>query len=242
MYQIDGLVDRIIMLEAKDYAKRNKKVPLSALQKQEGALTDLSGITEGYFASATNYTKPAIQYTQSSGSNPMQKKITPFNIRKSNAEDTKGRIQRIAVQINALWPEFRPDSFRIQWKDQQNLDKFNAYLQSCGQLQVRIRLDKLYDDNSNQVITIEELIKSQQPKINKEDKEVDGEFVITANIKIENQLFKIKGIKYIADVIHLLNDFEVKKNGDAIMLAKCNDLGIDTLRTDDELQQALGRL
>ena len=52
-------------------------------------------------------------------------------------------------------------------------------------------------------------------------------------------MFHIKGITYIADIITELNDFEVKQEGDAIMLAKCDDLDINTLITDVELKQAL---
>lgn len=47
LYQIDGLVDEIIMIEAKDYQKRNSKVPRADLQKQEGALSDLPCINMG---------------------------------------------------------------------------------------------------------------------------------------------------------------------------------------------------
>ena len=38
LYQIDGLVDQIIMIEAKDYQKRNSKVPRSDLQNTLKAL------------------------------------------------------------------------------------------------------------------------------------------------------------------------------------------------------------
>ena len=82
VYQIDGLVEKIIMIEAKDYAKRNHKVSRSDLQKQEGALIDLPRVGEGYFASATGYTKPARQYAEGTKTNEHAKPITPFNMKK----------------------------------------------------------------------------------------------------------------------------------------------------------------
>lgn len=66
-----------------------------------------------------------------------------------------------------------------------------------------------------------------------------GHLHIDAYVSAAGKLFHIKGITYIADIITELNDFEVKQEGDAIMLAKCDDLDINTLITDVELKQAL---
>ncbi len=74
-YQLDGLIDRDIMIEAKDYTKRKEKVGREDLQKMQGALTDLPQIKKGYFTSATKYTEPAQKYAKGSSTNTFQKEI-----------------------------------------------------------------------------------------------------------------------------------------------------------------------
>lgn len=242
VYQIDGLVDRIIMIEAKDYAKRNGKVPRSDLQKQEGALIDLPEIEEGYFASATGYTKPARQYAEATKTNRNAKTITPFNIRKSTCEDEKGRIKAIKVIIDTVSVEYRPQEFQIVWFDDQVYQAFQAALVATGNNNVCLSFSHLYDDNGEPCTTIEEISRSQQPKVQKGDAEVEGIFSVEANIKVFSQLFKIKGIKFKADIIHHIRDFEIKKEGETIILAQCEDLAIDTLLTDWEIKDALRRM
>lgn len=58
-YQIDGLLNGKIMVESKDYTIEDKKVGRPDLQKMQGALTDLPDIEEGYFTSATKYSRDA---------------------------------------------------------------------------------------------------------------------------------------------------------------------------------------
>ena len=236
LYQIDGLVDQIIMIEAKDYQKRNSKVPRSDLQKQEGALSDLPNIDKGFFASATSFTKPALQYAKGSTTNPMQKPILPFNIRKSIDEDKKNRIETIEVQIDCMWPEFRSNEFKIIFPNDDIEEKLKT---ACMNSKEPLRIDTLYDSDGCFLKTIVDLTKEQQPKITEGEQVIHGEFSINAYIKFQSNLYKISGISYVADVVHLLDDFEVKKEGDAIILAKCSDLNIDKLITDNELKRAL---
>lgn len=100
LYQIDGLVDEIIMIEAKDYQKRNSKVPRADLQKQEGALSDLPCINMGG-AFATDFTKPPHQFAKGSTNNPLQKPIIPFDIHKSE-EDKKGVVFLLSFLVKAF--------------------------------------------------------------------------------------------------------------------------------------------
>lgn len=242
IYQIDGLVEEIIMVEAKDYAKRNGKVPRSDLQKQEGALIDLSNIEEGYFASPTGYTRPARQYAEGTKSNDNAKKITPFDIRKSTDEDEKGRIKAFDITMDTICIEYRQEDFHIIWYDDSVLSSFQQALQAFGQNEIKMTIGQFYDDNGVPSITMEEVTRSQQPPVQDGDKVIKGMFHVDANIKQFDKLFKIKGIGYTADVIHHIRKFEVKKKGENIMLAKCDELGIDTLLTDQEIKDALKRL
>lgn len=242
IYQIDGLVDKIIMVEAKDYAKRNSKVSRGDLQKQEGALTDLEGITEGYFASATDFTIPARKYAKGTAVNEMQKEIKAFDIRKSSEDDKKGRIQVINVKMVARWPEYRPDGFRIIWYDKATEAAFLQHSLNVDPADRGFQIHVFYDGQGNVIDTIENVSKTQSPKYLDTDTEVYGTFNIDAYVSAAGKLFHIKGITYIADIITELNDFEVKKEGDALMLAKCDDLDINTLITDVELKLALLKL
>ena len=242
VYQIDGLVEKIIMIEAKDYAKRNHKVSRSDLQKQEGALIDLPRVGEGYFASATGYTKPARQYAEGTKTNEHAKPITPFNIRKSTVEDEKGRIKVIAVKMDFASVEYRPDEFQIVWYDDQVRQAFESALKAIGNDSIGLSFSYLYDDEGNPSITIEEISRSQQPTFKEGEAEVEGMFTVEANIKAFDRLFKIKGIRYKADIVHHIKNFEVKKEGEALLLAQCEDLSIDTLLTDREIKEALRKL
>lgn len=242
IYQIDGLVDKIIMVEAKDYAKRNSKVGRGDLQKQEGALTDLEDITEGYFASATDFTTPARKYAKGTTANEVQKEIKTFDIRMSSEDDMKGRVKVINVKMIARWPEFRPNGFRIIWYDKATEVAFQQHSSSMDPTYIGFQIHVFYDALGNVIDTIENVSETQQPKYSDSDTEVSGTFNVDAYISVADKLFHIKGISYIADIITELNDFEVKKEGDALMLAKCDDLDINTLITDVELKQSLLKL
>lgn len=107
-YQIDGLLNGDIMVEveSKDYTLDDRKVGRPDIQKLQGALTDLSQIKEGYFTSATDYSRDAKKYAKGTETNEKQKEITTFDVRPSNEEDKKGRVLSIHVTMKWAAPNF----------------------------------------------------------------------------------------------------------------------------------------
>lgn len=101
-YQIDALVKNklaTIFVECKDNTEKDKPTPRADILKLAGALNNLD-INMGILASATGFTKPTIQYSESTKVNPHAKEIELFLIRPSNDEDTKGLIMSLCVSLD----------------------------------------------------------------------------------------------------------------------------------------------
>ena len=99
------------MIEAKDYTIRNDKVGRDDIQKLSGALSDLENISKGVFASATDYTKPAKQYAESTPQMPNAKPIELYDIRPSTELDEKGRVKKICVKMHIVNPVFEKGTY-----------------------------------------------------------------------------------------------------------------------------------
>lgn len=158
-YQLDGLIDGNIMVEAKDYTKRKDKVGRDDLQKLEGALTDLPQIKKGYFTSATEYTEPAQKYATGSSTNPLQKEIIPIELRPSTEEDEKGRIFQIQLDLTMVSPDFSNGKYNILFSDENERLKLKNYLHNSGLLKLHLKIEKLYDSDGKVIETIENLYK-----------------------------------------------------------------------------------
>ena len=100
-HQIDGIIGSSTMLECKDYTVAKNKVGLGEVEQMEGALTDLPQFNEGYFASATPFTKDAMKYAEATEKNPLHKPIIPVEIRPSTPDDELNRIKVIHINLNA---------------------------------------------------------------------------------------------------------------------------------------------
>lgn len=101
-YQIDALVKNklgSIFVECKDNIEKNKPTPRSDIQKLAGALNNLD-VNAGILASATGFTKPTIQYSESTKINPNAKEIELFLIRPSKKEDIEGLIMSICIALD----------------------------------------------------------------------------------------------------------------------------------------------
>lgn len=101
-YQIDALVKNkfaTIFIECKDYTERNKPTQRADVQKLAGALNNLD-INAGILVSATGFTKPAVQYSESTKLNPNAKEIELFLIRPSTEKDTEGIMLSLCVSLD----------------------------------------------------------------------------------------------------------------------------------------------
>lgn len=240
-YQLDGLIDGNIMLEAKDYTKRNDKVGRDDLQKLQGALTDLPQIKKGYFTSATQYTEPAQKYANASSTNTRQKEIIPIELRPSTSEDEKDRIKEIILNITVVSPEFLAGKYEILFSENEK-SRLDAYLKEQKQSNFHLQIHNFYNSNGEVIETMEHLSKTQFPKFEMDATEVDGIFSILAYIKVDNRLFAIKGIKYHITIQRAKESFTIKSNGNATILVKSDKLGINKLITDTDMKDAINKV
>ncbi|MBQ9076578.1 MAG: restriction endonuclease [Muribaculaceae bacterium] len=240
--QIDGLMDGNVMIEAKDYTKRNVKVGRDDLQKMQGALTDLPQIEKGYFTSATDYTAPAQKYADASSSNPYQKEIVPIALRPSTVEDEKGRIMQILVRVEMSSFDYDAADYGIVFVDDAEYGRFMDYLSRSGIAKLEMQISHFYNSDGEIVETIENISRCQLRDIPFEATVAEGVFDISAYIKHDGNLFAIRGIHYRIPMFKTIESFTVKVNGNATMLIKSERLGIDKLITDIEMKDAIARV
>lgn len=241
-YQIDGLLNGNIMVESKDYTIEDKKVGRPDLQKLEGALTDLPNIEEGYFTSATEYSRDAIKYAQGTETNEMHKEITTFDVRPSTPEDKKGRVLSIHVTMNWASPNF--DRGKTSFKfSKESREMIEDYMRQHGMKECSLTASVLYDKDGNFLTTIAELSRDNQPKFDDDTVTVSGEFPIDAYLKFYDILVPVAGIAYKDVPIERGTEkFVIEAQGNATILIKSEKAGINKLLTDVELKKAIQRI
>lgn len=241
-YQIDGLLNGNIMVESKDYTIEDKKVGRPDLQKLEGALTDLPNIDEGYFTSATEYSRDAIKYAQGTETNEMHKEITTFDVRPSTPEDKKGRVLSIHVTMNWASPNF--DRGKTSFKfSKESREMIEDYMRQHGMKECSLTASVLYDKDGNFLTTIAELSRDNQPKFDDDTVTVSGEFPIDAYLKFYDILVPVAGIAYKDVPIERGTErFVIEAQGNATILIKSEKAGINKLLTDVELKKAIQRI
>jgi hypothetical protein len=238
VYQLDGIVndaDSKKMIEAKDYTLDDKKVGRGDIQKLQGALTDLP-VNTGLFASATNYTKPAIKYAESSLKNPMQKPIELFHIRPSTEQDETGRINKIVVNMSMHVADYSAAKYNFIWTSEgrEELIK-NDYASK----QIKITIDEFYDKNGEPLISIYELTKSYPPGTTWEKNFISkGCWVIKEGyVRIDGTLYPIKGIEYEIPFRVTEDELVIESEGIPRLYIKNADCSIDKLISDKDLKK-----
>src|SRR5690606_37641771 len=109
-------------------------------QKLQGALSDLE-FEKGIFASATDYTKPAKSYADSSFENPMQKEIDLFHVRPSTELDEKGRIKKFVINLVMITPDYNHGTFNPVWTK----DSIEKLRHEIGENQpISLQIDRFY--------------------------------------------------------------------------------------------------
>jgi hypothetical protein len=102
-----------VMVEAKDYSKREGKVSRPNIDKIVGSLVELN-FDEGYFFSSTGYTKDAERKANATEINPLTKRINLFHLRNSNSDDEKNRLKKIQIDIQI--PEINQENVKVDIK------------------------------------------------------------------------------------------------------------------------------
>jgi hypothetical protein len=238
IYQLDGLTDADQngkMIEAKDYTIDEKKVGRSDIQKMQGALTDLS-VDRGLFASATNYTNPAVKYAQSSNGNPLQKPIDLYHIRPSTIEDEKGRLKKLVFNISTHLMNFPRASFNpVFTNDARVILKDKGYENKL----VSFNITDVYDKDGASLITIGNLSKNNPPDTTGEIGFVSkGCWVLKGGyIHVDGQLYAIEGLEYSVPFLVTSHKVVIESEGMAKLYVKSSDGSIDKLIYDVDLRK-----
>lgn len=241
-YQLDGLLNGNIMVESKDYTIDDKKVGRPDLQKLQGALSDLSQIKEGYFTSATNYSRDAITYANGTETNVLQKKITTVDVRPSTVDDEKGRVKRIFVTMRWSVPNFDRGQQSVIFAEG-GKKMIAEYMKQHGMKECRYGATELYDKEGNILISIAKLSRNNPPQYGEDDNVVSGSFPIDAYIRFYDILVPIKGIAYTNVPIERgTEEFSIEGQGNATILIKSDKLGVDKLISDIDLKRAILQL
>ncbi|WP_420575596.1 restriction endonuclease [Ekhidna sp.] len=234
-YQVDGLnVDEQKVIEAKDYTIDKRKVGRPDLQKLQGALTDLD-ISGGIFASATDYTKPAKKYSESSTVNPLHKEIALYNIRPSTELDEKGRIKTFIINMTMIVPEFAQGEFNYAWTSEA-IQKFQE--KDLLNKEITMKLDRFYNSDGSIKCLMSDFSRENQPiHQNMDDDFGIGCWVLTDHfIKYDGELFGIKGIEYKIPYGRSTTTFTIEGDGKPKILIKSEDGKVDKLLTDEQFR------
>ncbi len=234
-YQVDAInKSENKIIEAKDYTIQNKKVGRPDLQKLQGALSDLS-VNSGIFASATDYTRPAKKYSESSNENLMQKEIELYQIRPSTVLDEKGRIKSFEIEMIILTHDFDNAKYACNWTNeaiQKIID--NGFDKKT----IKARTDRFYDKNGKLNELLSQFTYENQPiHSNMEDEFAIGCWLLYGNhIKYENQLYELKGIEYKIPFKKSSSTFTIESDGEPVILIKSEDKKINKLITDKQFK------
>ncbi len=242
-YQIDGLIEEKYIVEAKDYTIRGAKVGRGDLQKLEGALTDLPQIEKGFFASATDFTKPASEYAEGTIINDRQIEINTLNVRPSSEEDLKGRIQTIVINLEISYPDYSSSNIHLLFSNEEK-QRMTLFIQKeFSEGEHTINTSMFYDEDGKDYLPVNELFIKYKPAYNKDSKRISGRIPITAYVKIRDELFQIDGVEYRDVPIRTETEtLYLKPQGEAKVLIESKKLGINKLLTDKEIKSQIEKI
>ena len=241
-YQLDGLLGGDTMVESKDYTIDDRKVGRPDLQKLQGALSDLPQIKEGFFTSATDYTRDAIKYAKGTETNDTQKEITTVDIRPSTPDDEKGRVKTIVVRMQYMVPNFERGKKSIIFTEE-GKTMICDYMKEHGMTEYRLGVTMFYNKEGEPLISMPELSGKFQPSFDFDTDFVSGEFPIDAYVKFFEILVPIKGISYRDVPIEKGQDeFTIEAHGNATLFIKSDKLGVNKLITDTDLKKAIEKI
>lgn len=241
-YQIDGLIGGKEMLEAKDYTIKKGKVGRSDLQKQEGALVDLPSMGRGVFASATGYTSQATKYAKGSRNNDKMTSITTYDIRPSTIKDEQGRIKTIHITMNVCSLCYSKGKYSLIFAEGEQ-ERLRSNLKSKSLQQINNQLEFFYDETGNIIDCMSSLSSRNHPTFKYNDIEVNGIFPIQAYVKLNDNLYCIKGVRYEhVPIVKGTESFVIEPKGKAVLLIKSDLDGVNKLITDVELRAAIERI
>ncbi len=213
--------------EAKDYTADERKVGRGDLQKLGGALGDLP-VSKGVFFSATNYTKPALQYA-AAAADITGKPIEPFHLRPVIEQDHEGRLESIKVRIHIEKPEI---TFGVDLTDEGR-----AKLLASGHGAIQQVVDCILDADGNATKTMSELLPPEAQKAMYAGPPEGSIPLLGAFIRVDGQLIGINGFTYKVSHKALTHEVMLQPNGEATLLIQSVNGTVDKLITDTDLKK-----
>jgi hypothetical protein len=238
VYQLDGLIkdeNDKSMVEAKDYTLDDRKVGRDDLQKLQGALTDLP-VDKGIFASATDFTKPAKKYADSSSSNPMQKQIELFHIRPSTEENEKGRIKKIVVNIDMHILDYEHGKYQFIWTKE---GRHKLEQDGLVGKEIKMHIEEFYDKDGDVLTNLHELTSTYPPGTTWEENYVArGTWILNGgHFKYNEQLYAVRGLQYEIAYLVFHSEIVIEGGGNPKIYIKSETGSIDKLITDKDLKK-----
>lgn len=235
LYQIDVLTEknnRKAFGEAKDYTIKDGKVGRDDIQKLSGALIDLN-IEEGLFFSATDFTKPAKKYAESS-EQMIGKPISLCHLRPSTKKDEEGRLKSIHLNIHVLLPKHEGCQYEAIWTvDGLSLVK-NLFKEDSNSVNFKMSINNIYDSDGNVLYTISQLTNTDLGG-SISHKAIGCIPTKNGHLKVGNCLIPIHGITYSIPFYEIVETVIIQADGVVKLLVKSEDGRVDTLITDTQL-------
>ncbi|QLG42072.1 MULTISPECIES: restriction endonuclease [unclassified Paenibacillus] len=241
LYQIDVMLEdksKKRMSEAKDYTVKGAKVGRGDIQKLSGALVDLNEVTGGAFFSATDYTKPAMEYAEAS-SKMFGKDIQLYNLRPSTELDEEGRITKILITISIFTPKDNEIVYTPIFSEN-GKEKIDQLIKE-GKLvegKVQVLIENFYDENRNVITSLSELASTNIHK-GFEDM-AQGSFYLKGQfLEISGHLIELLGLSYCVPFLKTDETIEVNPYGKHKLLIRNQDGSINKLITDEEIKKSI---
>lgn len=233
-YQLDAVIDSITFVEAKDYTEQKQKVGRPDVTKLAGALQDLPQ-SKGIVASATDFTRPAIKYAESTKANPVAKEIDLYHIRPSSILDEQGRIKKIVIKMHI----FISDWQRAKWEPIFTKEGADLLRQQFNEGdKIELKTEAFYRKDGSEIISAYEL--TSKIGVTDWDKKISiGSWKSTepAHLKVNALLVSISELKYEIPYNVWEQEVIIEADGKACLLIRSHDGSIDKLLTDVDLKK-----
>ena len=241
-YQIDALISNklaTIFVECKDNIEKSKPTPRADIQKLAGALNNLD-INMGILASSTGFTKPTIQYSESTKVNPNAKEIDLFLVRPSKNEDTEGLIMSICVSLDILTIDYE-NSKVIPIMDSEQVQKILKEQGYKAGDKFMVSSSILFREDGSIYKYISEIANDKNFNKPDEDGICRGSFYFDEKVFISlyKHLVEVKRLDY--EIVHKVVHHPefVKIEDKALLKVESQDKQIDRIITEKQLKSVV---
>ena len=231
-YQIDGIINDKVSIEAKDYSLRDDKVGRPDVQKQGGGLPDLP-FDRGIFASATGYTRNAEKYAEGTKINPNLKEIDLYDIKPSTESDEEGRIKTIVFNFHIAYPDFKNAKIEPVLTEKSIED----FLKKHPDGNLCLSTECIFNEDKTPFITATEWSANKKIGLDDGSQSIKGTDSFDRKfIQDVDDFYEISGIRYEIPIVRYDKEFRIDADGKACLLVKNMDGSTNKLLTDVELK------